>query len=166
MVTSTKGSCHSSYSLWRKGLSGLSFYLQSSESGYVKGQRKYGLLMHASIQLPYFLSSFLLLSLFTFSFSLHVFSSLFFPTSCLLPLFYYLWLPFYIVCHYRIYNFCPSIVFGFLWATLQDCPLTCRLSRHYLYAKCVGCTTLHFQTKLLVLFLTSLYFCFTSMDKN
>ena len=88
--------------------------------------------MHASIQLPYFLSGFLLLSLFTFSFSLHVFSSLFFPTSCLLPLFYCLWLPFYTVCHYRIYNLCPSIVFGFLWATLQDCPLT---------AGCLGITS-------------------------
>ena len=69
--------------------------------------------------------------------------------------------PFYTVCHYRIYNFCPSTIFGFLWASLQDCPLACRLSSHYLCTKCVDCTTLHFQTKLLVLFLNSFSFVST-----
>ena len=57
-------------------------------------------------------------------------------------------------------------VFGFLWASLQDYPLTCRLSSHYFCPECVGCTTPHFQTKLLVLFLTFLCFCFTSIDKD
>ena len=47
-VTSAKGSDHRSYLLWRKGLSGLSLYLQSSENGYVMRKRKCGLLMHTS----------------------------------------------------------------------------------------------------------------------
>ena len=74
--------------------------------------------------------------------------------------------PLYIVCHCGIYPFCPSTVFGSLWPSLQDYLPTCRLSNHYLCLECVGCTTLHFQTKLLVLFLTPLCSCFTHMDKN
>ena len=54
--------------------------------------------------------------------------------------------------------FLPINCFGSLWVSFQDYPLTCRLLSHYHCSKCVGCTTLHSQTKLLVLFLTSLYF--------
>ena len=50
--------------------------------------------------------------------------------------------------------------------SLQDCPPACQLSNHYLYSRCVSCTTLHFRTKLLVLFLTSLCSYFTHMDKD
>ena len=53
-VTLAKGSCHRSYSLWRKVLSDLSFDLQSSKSGSVKRERKYGLLMHTSIPIALF----------------------------------------------------------------------------------------------------------------
>ena len=44
-----KGSRHRSYTLWRKGLNGLSFNSQSLESGFAKRERKGGLLMHVSI---------------------------------------------------------------------------------------------------------------------
>ena len=165
-----RGFYHKSYSFQRNGLCGLSFYLQPSESGYLKRERKGGLSMHASIPTT-------LLSL-QFSFTQSFY--LFFLSSCfLLPILSYLLLllflfllllfmatPFYTIFHYRIYPFCPSTVFGFLSASLQNYPLPCRLPSHYLYPECVGCTTLHFQTKLLVLFLTSLCFCFTPMDKD
>ena len=51
-----KGSCHRSYTLWRKGINGLSFDSQSLESGFVKRERKGCLLMHASIPTIHFLS--------------------------------------------------------------------------------------------------------------
>ena len=44
-----KCSCHRSYTLWKKGLNGLSFDSQSSESGYVKRERNRSLLMHAFV---------------------------------------------------------------------------------------------------------------------
>lgn len=116
----------------------------------------------------YFFSSFLLLSLFIFSFSLSVFSPpySFLPLASCLSLLLFMATPFYIVCYYRIYPFFPLTVFGFLQASLQDHPLTYWLSSHYLCLECVGCSTLHFEKKLLVLFLTALCFCFTSMDKD
>ena len=61
--------------------------------------------------------------------------------------------PLYIICRAGIFYFYPFTTFGSLWVSFQDCPLACRLPSHYLYSECVGCTTLHFQTKLLVLFL-------------
>ena len=162
-VTLKKGSYHRSYSLQRKGLSGLSFDLQSSESGYVKRERKGGLVMHASIPIALFSFFHLVSFIFFFSqcFLFSILSSLL--LSCLPPLLFMV-TNFYTVCHYRIYPFYPSTVFCFLWASLQDCPLTYQLSNHYICLKCVGCTTLHFQKKLFVLFLTSHSFCFTLIN--
>ena len=45
-----------------------------------------------------------------------------------------------------------STIFDFLWVSLQDCPLTCRLPGHYFYSEYACHTTLHYQTKSLVLF--------------
>ena len=92
-VTSREGSCHGSYTFWRNGLNGLSFYSQPSDSGFVKSERKCGLLMYASISTVYFLSCFLSnLSLFSLVFPVYssVFYS-FFSTSCLFL--YYSWPP-------------------------------------------------------------------------
>ena len=44
-------------------------------------------------------------------------------------------------------------VFGFLWGSLQDFPLTSWLPSHYLCSESDCYTTLHSRTKLLVLFL-------------
>ena len=51
-----KGSCHRSYTFWRKGLNGLNFDSQSSESGCAKRERKDSLLIDASILTVHFLS--------------------------------------------------------------------------------------------------------------
>ena len=52
----------------------------------------------------------------------------------------------------------PLNCFGSLQVSFRDYPLACRLLKHYHCSKCVCCTTPHSQTKLLVLFLTSLCF--------
>ena len=108
-----------------------------------------------SIPIVYFLFCFLSnLSFFSFISPYILFSSIltFLPLASLLPS--CSWLLLYIVYHCGIYPFCPSTVFGSLWASFQDYLLACRLSSHHLYLECVGCTTLHFQTKLLVCFLS------------
>ena len=72
----------------------MSFNSQPSENGFVKRERKCGLLMHTSIFTVYFLSCFLSnISLFSFLFPMYsfVFYS-FLSASCLLL--YYSWLPF------------------------------------------------------------------------
>ena len=91
----------------------------------------------------------------------------FFSTSCVLPSpLLFMATPFNTICHHGIYLFCPSTVFSFLWVSLYDCLLICRLSSHYLCLECVGRTTSRFQIKLFVLFLTFLCSCFTLMDKD
>jgi len=117
---------------------------------------------HITFSLVFFLP----LSLFYLFFSLPCFllPILFYLSFIFPPLLLFMATPFYTICHYEIYPFCPSTVFGFLWASLQECPLICWLSSHYFCPECAGCTALHFQTKLLVLFLTFLRFCFTSVD--
>ena len=165
-----KGSCHRSYTLWRKGLNGLSFDSQSLERGSIKRERKDGLLMLVSIPIfTFFLwfsfQSFFLLSHFSMN-SFFIF--LFFFYLPLLPP-YFSWLsppPFYTIYHCGIYHFCPSTAFSSLWVSLQAYPLACLLPSHYLYLECVGCTTLYSQKNLLILFLAFLYFCFTLLDKD
>ena len=137
-VTLAKGSCHRSYSLWRKVLSDLSFDLQSSKSGSVKRERKCDLCMPLLLLL-YFLYGGL--------FTIFVFSLLYsFLLLAFLPSpFYHSWLPHFIPSAIvRFTPFVPSTVSSFLWASLQDCPLTCLLSSHYLCPECVGCTILYF----------------------
>ena len=65
-----KGSYHKSYTLWRKGLNGLSFDSQSLECGSIKRERKDGLLMLVSIPIFTFflLSQFSMYSFFVFLF--------------------------------------------------------------------------------------------------
>ena len=53
-----------------------------------------------------------------------------------------------------------------LWVSFRDCPLTFRLLSHYHNYECVGCTTPHSQTKLLVLFFTSLYVSLLSFGQG
>ena len=126
--------------------------------------------MHASIPTIHslFLVFFPIFPSFLSSFS--VYSFIFYPffsfyLSSVPPFTVYDY-PFYTLCHCGIYPFCPLTVFGSLWVSFQDCLLACWLPSHYLCLECAGCTTLHSQTKLLVLFLTSLYFCFTHLDKD
>ena len=164
-VTSRESSCHRSYMFWRKGLNDLSFDSRSSKSGSIKRERKCDLCMPLFLMFTFSLVFFLIfLLLFSFVFSCIPLS--FFSTSCIPPPLLFMAIPFYTICHCGIYPFCPLTVFVSLWASLQDCPLACQLSSHYLYPECAGCTTLHFQTKLLVLFLISLCSCFTHMDKD
>ena len=86
-----KGSCHRSYTLWRKGLNGLSFDSQSLECGSIKRERKDGLLMLVSIPIfTFFLfwfsfQSFFLLSHFSM-YSFFVFLFFFYlPQLLLVP---------------------------------------------------------------------------------
>jgi len=76
---------------------------------------------------------------------------------CVLPPFIHGYIPsFYIARSHRISLFVPkasSTIFGFLWAFLQDCPLTRWLPDLYLCLEYGCCTTLHFRTKPFVLFL-------------
>ena len=70
--------------------------------------------------------------------------------------------PFYTIYHGEIYHFYPSTAFGSLWVSFQDYPLASWLLSQYHCSECVCCTTLHSQTKLLVLFFTSLCFSLSS----
>jgi len=123
------------------------------------------LLMHASIPITH---AFLI---FVFSFSLLSFSFSFYPPFSfffflLASLLYVLFttIAFYTICHGRIYHVYPLTTFGSLWVSFRDYPLACQLLNHYHYSECVGCTTPHSQTKLLVLFLTLLYFSLISSE--
>ena len=125
--------------------------------------------MHASLPTALFFLFGFLLIFFSYLLPLRVFFSLYylFSTSCVLPSsLLFMATPFYTICHHGIYLFCPSTVFSFLWASLQDCLLICQLSSHYFCLECVGRTIIHFQIKLLALFLTFLCSCFTLMDKD
>ena len=94
-----------------------------------------------------YFSSLWFFSVYSFSlFFLFFLPFLLFPSLFTLP-------PFYTICHYGIYPFYPSTIFGSLWVFYQDCPLACQLPSHYLWSKWVGCATLHSQTKLLACFL-------------
>ena len=144
-----KGFCYRSYSFQREGLNGLNFDLQLSESGNVERERKRWFIdaclyfYHITFSLVFFFYHLVFLS---FLFPLYSFLPLllallfFFPPTPQL----FMATPFYTVCHYGIYPFYPSTIFGFSWASLQDCPLNCWLSSHYLCPKCAGYTTLHF----------------------
>ena len=124
--------------------------------------------MYTSISTTYISLVFCIFFLFLYSFSsffllfLPFVFSLFFlllpcPSSALL----FTTTPFYTICHGGIYHFYPSTTFGSLWVSFQDYPLANCLFSHYHCSKCVCCTTLHSQTKLLVLFFyLSLFFTF------
>ena len=126
--------------------------------GLSRERRKGGLLMHASIPTTYVSLVFLCVPF--------IFSILSTYYSFLSPFLLFTTIPFYTICHCEIYHFYPLTTFGSLWPSFQDYPLACRPPSHYLCSECVGCTTLHSQTKLLVLFLTSLRFHFTHSDKD
>ena len=105
-----KGSCHKSFTLWRKGLNGLSFDSQSLESGSVKRERKCSLLMHASIPTVYFLSPWFSFQYFFLFSDFSVYSSIFILSFLPLPSpLYCSWLPFFI----------PSTIVGFTLFSLN-----------------------------------------------
>ena len=159
-----KGPCHRSYTLWKNGLNSLSFDSQSLESGSIEREKKGGLLIHAfvptihfpslvffSIFLSFLSKFFVYAFVFYFLFSFYLPSVLFFASSLTVHGYPFI---------YRL------LLYDLPLLSLQDCPPACQLSNHYLCSGCVSCTTLHFQTKLLVLFLTSLCSYFTHMDKD
>ena len=123
------------------------------KGGSVKKERKDGLLMHASI--------FAVFSLFFFYHFLSIlfyYSQFFFLSSLwVLPFSSYGYLsPFILLNSMGFLPFVPKVspaVFGFLWVSLQDYPLTCWLPGHYLSLECACCTTPYSWAKLLVLFL-------------
>ena len=121
--------------------------------------------MHASIPTTYVSLIFLYILFFSLFFLFFSFSSsssfrpLFSPPS---PSLLFTATLFYTICHGGIYHSYSSTTFRFLWVSFQNCPLVCQLLSHYHCSKCVGCTTFHSQTKLLALFLTSLYFSLPS----
>ena len=128
-----------------------------SESGNVARERKDSLLIHASISTMFSLFHFYHLVFFC-SLVLSFFLTLL--SVCVPP---YLWLPLFLLYCLILWDFslCPKAsptIFGFLWASLQDCPLTCWLPCHYLCSKCACYTTLHPQKKFLVMFLSFLNF--------
>ena len=129
------------------------------ESGNVEGEKRWSI--DACLYFYHvFLSSFLFYHLiFLCSLVLSFFLSLLFVS---LPLFMVTSLPFILLDSMGYLSFVPRAsptIFGFLWASLEDCPLTCWLPGHYPYLKCSYCTTPHPWKKFLVLFLLSLNSC-------
>ena len=126
------------------------------KSGNVEGEKRWSI----DVCLYFyrvFLSSFLFYHLiFLCSLVLSLFLALF---SMSLPLFMVTSLPFILLNSMGFLPLVPRAsptVFGFLWASLQDCPLTRWLLDHYLCLECACYTTSHPHTKFLVLFLLSL----------
>ena len=147
------------------------------ESGNVEGREKLVYRCMPLFLLYFFLSYVFTLTyhlVFLFSFvrflffsSLHVFSS--FLRMCLLLLFMATSLPFILLEFMGFLPFVPKVVptiFDFLWTSLQDCPLNYWLPGHYLCSKCACHTTLHFQTKLTVLFPSPSLLTSPQMDKG
>ena len=69
----------------------------------------------------------------------------------------------------RFLPFTPKVsptAFGFLWAFLQDCPLTRWLPGHYLCLECACCTTPCSRKKLYLVFSFPYLSCLTRMDKG
>ena len=109
--------------------------------------------MHASIPTTYTSLIFFIL-FFSLFFLLVLPPLLLFPSPHLL----FTATTFYTICHGGICYFYPLTTFGFLWVSFQDYSLAYRLLSHYHRSECVGYTTSHSQTKLLILFLISLCF--------
>ena len=125
------------------------------EGGSVKKERKYDLLMHISISVMFslFLFYYHFLS-FLFFYSLFFFLSS--PLGSSFSLIQATSLLFILLNCMGFLHFVPKaspIVFVFLWTSLQDYPLNHQLPDHYLYPKHACCTTPHFMTKFLILFL-------------
>ena len=133
------------------------------KSGNVEGREKLVYRCMPLFLLYFFLSYVFTLTyhlVFLFSFvrflffsSLHVFSS--FLRMCLLLLFMATSLPFILLEFMGFLPFIPKAIptiFGFLQESIQDRLLNCWLSGHCLYSECACHTTLHFQTKFIVLF--------------
>ena len=122
--------------------------------------------MHASIPTTYVS----LIFLYILFFSLYSFFSFLFlplllsvPCSPFPPPFYCSQLPFFILSAMVGFTILtPQLLLASYGCPSKTAPLVCLLLSHYHCSKCIGCTTLHSQTKLLVLFLTSLYFSLPS----
>ena len=128
--------------------------------GLSRGREMGSQLMHASIPITH---AFLI---FVFPFSSLSFSFLFYLSSFVFllhpPSLLFTTITLYTICHGRIYHFYSLTAFDSLWVSFQDYPLAFWLHNHYHCFECVGRTTPHSQTKLLALFLTSLYFLLLS----
>ena len=129
-VTLAKGFFLRSYSLWRKGLSGLSLNLQSLKDGYVVREKKCGLLMHASIPavllfLWFFFSHLVFLIFLSF---FCIFSSLlsYILLSCLPPFLLFMATPF--LYHLSLWD----LPFLSLKPFLASCGISLRLPAHLL----------------------------------
>ena len=129
--------------LWKNDLNGLNFNSQSLREWICQeGEKKCGLLMHASIPTTYTSLVFCMFFLFLYSFSSFFLPLLPFVFSPFPPLFsLFTNTLFYTICHGGIYHFYPSIAFGSLWVSFQDCLLACWLLSHYYCFECVGCNT-------------------------
>ena len=128
--------------------------------GMSRGKKKNGLLKHASISAMFSLFLFFYHLVFSFVIWFLVLSYSFLPSRSspfhgyLSSFLYCLMTWDFSLLSLRLHQ--PFLVF--LWASLQDCPLTCWLLGHYLCSKRACCTTPHPQTKFLILFLSSLNF--------
>ena len=127
--------------------------------------------MHASIfvitlSLPYhliFLFSFEFFSLFSLGvFYLPLVTPSSFRSS---PVHGYLY-PFYTFLNLWDFSLLSLRLYQLLLASFQDYPLVCWLPNHYLCSEGACHTTPHFQTKILVLFLSRSLPCLPSMDKG
>ena len=125
-----EGFYHRSYALCKKDLNGLRFDSQSLREWVCqeREKKKGGLLMHVSIPTTYISLVFCMFFLFLCSFSSFFLPLLPFIFSPFPPLFsLFTTTLFYTICHGGIYHFYPSIAFGSLWVSFQDCLLACWL---------------------------------------
>ena len=136
------GFCHWSYLCWRNDLNGFGFrFTEFQRVGMSRGGEKM-VYRCKHLFLSCFLSSFFITS---FSFPLFSNSYLFFflLSSPLRFLFMATSLPFILLDSMGFFHFVLKVsptIFFFLWAPLQDNPLTRWLPGHYLYSECVCCT--------------------------
>ena len=160
MTNLKEGFCHRRYAVWKKDLTGLSFDSQSLREWVCQEREKKWSIDACLYSYSYFFLPLVFLCVLSFSlFFLFSFST---SPSVLSTVHSY---PF--LYHLLLWDlpFLPLNCFWLLMGILPRLP-TSLLAAQYHCSECVGCTTLHSQTKLLVLFLTSLYFCFTHLDKD
>ena len=121
---------------------------------------------HNSLSLPYhliFLFSFEFFSLLSLGvFYLPLVTPSSFRSS---PVHGYLY-PFYTFLNLRDFSLLSLRLYQLLLASFQDYPLVCWLPDHYLCSEGTCHTTPHFQTKILVLFLSRSLPCLPSADKG
>ena len=151
-----EGFCHRSYALWKKDLNGSSFNPQSPKEWVYRKEDKWVVYWCMPLLLPLMFLDFLYFLFLFFSFLLFYLFSFFCSSPS--PFLLFTTTILYTICHGRIHHFYLLTAFSSEWASFRDYPLAYHMFNHYHYSKRVGCTTPHSQTKLLVLFFTSLCF--------